>query len=439
MQRVQGNIEYIPIDKIKPHPNNPRKKLGDLAELTESIKASGIFQNLTVVPNEDDTYTIIIGHRRHAAAKEAGLTELPCAVVEMSEKEQLSTMLLENMQREDLTVLEQAEGFQMMIDLGESVKSISEQTGFAQSTVRHRVKLLELDRDTLEKQGREIPITLYIKLEQIKDVDRRNKVLKKIGTNNFDWELQRAVDDEKRERDKEEWLKRFEDMKLSDISDLSYADRWAKYKGLGTCYYSDSVEKAMKLIPDDAEQVYYTTEYSWFELFIEKPDIEEPDDEETLARKEAEKKRQDTQSALDDIASMCQDSVLEFCHNFKTRNDNDGRLIFQLFLLLVLKGDIYTSCFNVTSVIDEDVLDELDMKKENIILSDFPVVSDVPAALLAVIVDTYAEFECYDYENYYEESEALLAIYDCIKTLGYEASDEELDYINGTHELFNKS
>lgn len=144
-------FKNIEISKLQPHPQNPRKNVGDISELAESIKKNGVFQNLTVVPNGDDTYTIIIGHRRHAAAQKAGLTELPCAVVEMTEKEQLSTMLLENMQREDLTALEQAEGFQMMIDLGESVNSISEQTGFSPSTVRHRVKLLELDRDVLEK------------------------------------------------------------------------------------------------------------------------------------------------------------------------------------------------------------------------------------------------------------------------------------------------
>ena len=63
-------IKNIPIKNLKPHPNNPRKKIGDISELTDSIKKNGVFQNLTVVPNGDDTYTIIIGHRRHAAAKE---------------------------------------------------------------------------------------------------------------------------------------------------------------------------------------------------------------------------------------------------------------------------------------------------------------------------------------------------------------------------------
>ena len=93
-------IVNIAIDRLFPHSDNPRKDLGDLSELAASIKASGVLQNLTVVPDEPDNpdtdYTIIIGHRRYAAAKIAGLTELPCIVVEMSEREQLQTMLVEN-------------------------------------------------------------------------------------------------------------------------------------------------------------------------------------------------------------------------------------------------------------------------------------------------------------------------------------------------------
>lgn len=97
-------IINIETTKLQEHPDNPRKNIGDVTELAESIKARGILQNLTVVPADGDKYTIIIGHRRFAAAKQAGLTEVPCAVVDMDYKTQLSTMLLENMQRSDLTV-----------------------------------------------------------------------------------------------------------------------------------------------------------------------------------------------------------------------------------------------------------------------------------------------------------------------------------------------
>ena len=125
-------ITNIEVTKLLQHPDNPRKNIGDVTELAESIKARGILQNLTVVPAENGMYTVVIGHRRLAAAKQAGLTEVPCAVVDMDYKTQLSTMLLENMQRSDLTVYEQAQGMQMMFDLGVPVAEIVEKTGFAE-------------------------------------------------------------------------------------------------------------------------------------------------------------------------------------------------------------------------------------------------------------------------------------------------------------------
>ena len=67
----KSKLQMIPTDKLHPHPDNPRKVIGDVSELAESIKANGILQNLTVVPNNDnwDDFTVIIGHRRLAAAK----------------------------------------------------------------------------------------------------------------------------------------------------------------------------------------------------------------------------------------------------------------------------------------------------------------------------------------------------------------------------------
>ena len=104
-------IVPIPLDMLEPHPDNPRKELGDLTELADSIKTNGIMQNLTVVASPDSNkYRVVIGHRRMAAAKLAGLTELPCVVSDMDHKEQVATMLAENMQRSDLTAIEQAEG-----------------------------------------------------------------------------------------------------------------------------------------------------------------------------------------------------------------------------------------------------------------------------------------------------------------------------------------
>lgn len=144
-------ITNIEVTKLLQHPDNPRKSIGDVTELAESIKARGILQNLTVVPAENGMYTVIIGHRRLAAAKQAGLTEVPCAVVDMDYKTQLSTMLLENMQRSDLTVYEQAQGMQMMFNLGVPVAEIVEKTGFAETTVRKRLKIATLPTEQMQQ------------------------------------------------------------------------------------------------------------------------------------------------------------------------------------------------------------------------------------------------------------------------------------------------
>ena len=100
-------ITMIPCSKLEPHPDNPRKELGDLSELTASIRKQGLLQNLTVVPSPDspDKYRIVIGHRRFSASGIAGLDELPCIIdTKMTYPEQIAVMMSENIQRNDLIV-----------------------------------------------------------------------------------------------------------------------------------------------------------------------------------------------------------------------------------------------------------------------------------------------------------------------------------------------
>ena len=196
-------ITEIDIEKITPHPKNPRKNIGDLEELTKSIRTFGVLQNLTVVPdNEDrDAFTVVCGHRRLAAAKKAALPKVPCVIMEMDEREQVAVMLMENMQRSDLTLQEEAQGFQMMLDLGASIRDIVKKTGMSETKIRHRIKMNELDQDLLEEKiAGEYSINDLIALEQIKDIDRRNEVLEYIGTNNFSWHHRLAISDQKKEQ-----------------------------------------------------------------------------------------------------------------------------------------------------------------------------------------------------------------------------------------------
>src|SRR2546426_11345718 len=101
----------IPVDKIRANPEQPRKVLGDLRELSDSIKQKGELEPLLVrfVPRED-CYFIISGERRYHAARAAGLRELPCIEKIADDAETLELALVENLQRKDLTPFEEAEG-----------------------------------------------------------------------------------------------------------------------------------------------------------------------------------------------------------------------------------------------------------------------------------------------------------------------------------------
>lgn len=199
-------LQYIEVSKIFPHPDNPRKNLGDIQDLSDSIKANGVLQNLTVVPMSNGQYTVVIGHRRLAAAKKAGLSVVPCVAMEMTPQEQVRTMLMENIQRSDLTVYEQAQGFQMMLDMGETVESIAKDCGFSQSTVRRRVRLLELDADKFKKsEARGATLQDYAQLEKIETPELKNKALDAIGTANFRDVLKKAIEEEKNLRRMAQW------------------------------------------------------------------------------------------------------------------------------------------------------------------------------------------------------------------------------------------
>lgn len=213
-----SRITMVEAKKLRPHPKNPRKRLGDLTELVESIKENGIMQNLTAVPDpdKDDGYMIIIGHRRFAAGKKAGLKEFPVSIVSLDEADQVKPMLCENIQRSDLTPVEQAEGFQMMIDFGFTVDELSQNTGFAPSTIYHRLNIAKLDKDALKKKMDQLTLTDLIDLEQIEDVQVRNEILRKANRQTFAQCVQSAVNDQKMKHNEEAFVERLKAAGLTE-------------------------------------------------------------------------------------------------------------------------------------------------------------------------------------------------------------------------------
>jgi ParB family chromosome partitioning protein len=105
----------IAVDEIEPNPNQPRQQMGDLTELTSSIREKGILEPL-IVRRQKDHYQIISGERRFQAGIQAGLTELPCVERDVDDNETIELALVENIQRKDLTPFEEAEAYGQLVN-----------------------------------------------------------------------------------------------------------------------------------------------------------------------------------------------------------------------------------------------------------------------------------------------------------------------------------
>lgn len=193
----------LPIADLNPHPSNPRTDLGDLTELADSIRAHGVRQNLLVVPDPDNpaAYRLVIGHRRTAAARLAGLTHLPAAIdPSLSPVDQLELMLLENLQRTDLSPVEEADGYQGLLDLGVDAASIATHTGRSETTVRSRLRLVPLPQEARTAVHRhEITLDDAAAIADLSDVDQA-KLVKTLGTSNFRLELAKVRERAQREQ-----------------------------------------------------------------------------------------------------------------------------------------------------------------------------------------------------------------------------------------------
>lgn len=427
---MSNQISYISVEKIFPHPKNPRTQLGDLTELSDSIKANGILQNLTVVPkisngsSIDGFYTVIIGHRRLAAAEQAGLDTVPCVITEMNEKEQVATMMLENLQRSDLTVYEQAKGFQMMFDLGETVKSIAEKTGLSESTIKNRRDLLKLDEDKLkEATDRGATLQEFTELNTIKDPELRSKVLDTVGTANFRNSLISAKDKEVIAKNKPfiiEQLCRFAE-KTQIVSDKAYV----------ASYYVKTFNEPIK-IPDDSGHIKYYWSESGHYIYLYKDKIKTLDE---IKRDEKAEQIRRSKDILDEVSKRAFSLRYDFIDNYPGRK-RDMDTINGTMAMLFCNNNGFIG-FN------RKYLAELMGAKNGEFSSEhvkeyyelFP-----EQALVCMVYSVLENAGCryYDSELKYAKNETLDRVYDFLRKLGYELSDEELSLKNGTHYLLYK-
>lgn len=188
-----GDVVDVPVELIDPNKNNPRGLVNtqdqNFLDLVESIKEIGILEPLIIVRN-GKRFRNVIGHRRHKAAISAGLETVPCIIREFEADEEEDVMLIENIQRQNLTLMQQARAFsKRYIKLGKNINAVARNLGLTQSYIAQRLRLLKsipevqqlIDERKLglthgillsgfdeEKQKKLLPRATQVKIEQFK-------------------------------------------------------------------------------------------------------------------------------------------------------------------------------------------------------------------------------------------------------------------------------
>lgn len=489
------NIEMIPIAMLESHPDNPRKDLGDLTELTASIRQNGIYQNLTVVQKIDKIVTttdekladmhikncedpderkwleelrekglwissykhiIVIGHRRLAAAKKAGLEKVPCAVVRMSPQKQIETMILENMQRADLTVYEQVKGFQQLLDLGDSIEGIAKKTGFSEKTIKRRTEIARLDPDKLERimegRGKQLTLEEFDKLASIKDLKTRNKLLEEIGTRNFDYVVAAAKAAEKTKEMLPKVLTWIDGLPCKKKK-ITESDAWGydlltMYPGIEIKTWKTGKEKAeavLEKLPEGETLYYAITEGGYLKL-CKKQKVKKVK-EKSAAEIKKEKEMSAAWDYLIEQSRLAYELREKFIKDFEVTKSNYDKVIEGALLAAINNELSYSDG-------DDDKLEELlevngkeykaaggDKKAvgaiKNLDFGKHGIIKRLPQIIWALFNDS-PELICEEHmwdecwPEFDEDRSDVLALYKWLEGLGYQISEVERSLIEGT-------
>ena len=153
------NLSTLRVAEIEPNREQPRKSFDDgaIAALADSIREHGMIQPILVRPLENGSYQIVAGERRWRAARMLGLEEVPVTIRAMSDQETMQIALIENLQRENLNPIEEAQGYQELMDqFGMNQETVAARVGRSRSAVANCLRLLTLDEDVrkLVEEGR---------------------------------------------------------------------------------------------------------------------------------------------------------------------------------------------------------------------------------------------------------------------------------------------
>lgn len=430
---MTSGVQLVPVDRLRSHPKNPRRALGELRELTASIAQQGVLQNLTVVPHEGRAggWTVVIGHRRLAAAKRAGLTEVPCVVAHMTAADQVATMLAENLHRADLSAMEEAQGYQDALDLGCTVEDLVQRTGRAKKTVRSRLRLLGLPEPARRAvHSGQATLEDAALVAAIKDTDEREIAAGAMGTTNL-----RAVVAQI-ERDRELAVQKASLVAQAVAAGIDQVDAVPPgYRFVETCYsFSTSLDRYHRALAQAGDGWVFRTGDRWVELY-RPPTAEELRDQQQVADEREQRQAELAEANREQHERQERDQL--FARLRREFIQGTSRSLTQLGATAVVEHvarDLLTDLWrDIVPPVDYDVLTQvlgmptdLDDDAATQWVQDASARLSGPACLLA-----YAECAV---GTRVEPSVRWQQWYELLETLGYEMSDAEADVVFGPHQ-----
>ena len=461
---TNSNIVMIQAERLEHHPDNPRKEIGDITELAASIGVDGILQNLTVVPQpkNKDKFYIVIGNRRYEAGCAAGLKEFPCVISDMDYTKQLETMLVENMNRSDLTPYEEAKGFEQLMLAGYSTEEIAEKTGFSKATIKRRINLCQYDKELVVNAFKnQATFEDFEKLNKLKDKKLRYRAAEQLGSRNFDWEFSCCM---KEQRIAERKLIILEALKAANVEDSKNSEEQiGKMDRLFTipiCAYSDDASDMMsklEALKNLGDGEYYYFFYNCGDCSIYESNKEE--EQEEVVEPAVQKNKEEIEQ-LESLIEQMRKRHLDYIINYdRQANSAPGfalicfDTISELFKNKEIDGTYYKSIRKLESYVSEKnktIYSNFDSPmKAYAEKKPFSFWVDIVATLL--IGGTDSKYYDYLYSTYngivYKGDDKndynhryILRLKLFIKFLtdiGYEMSDEERQLIDGTHRLYH--
>lgn len=456
-------IVMINVNNIYPHPDNPRKDVGDVTELAESIKKQGVMQNLTIIPlsalteepeeqpdldteSLSSDFHVIIGHRRLAAAKLAGIETVPCKIVsKISKKEQVSIMLEENMQREDLTVWEQAQGFQMMLDLGETEDTIADKTGFSKTTIKHRLNIAKLDQDELKNKEQDKNFQLSLKdlyeLEKIEDVEERNKILREATDNrNLVYRVHSHVEQKERDKKADAIVKMLKELGVVEApkqyASEQYGNKWETVKNF---LLNDEVPESIRIKNKKDEKLYYYA--IWYEIRVvrKKKTVKKkltPAEQKEKEQKANKKYMKDVLKKLDERRRLFVTDIVE--GRIAPVKDEE-KVKDALWSALVLNQS-YLAPSQLSRFFTKQPLyacTKEEKKEASQKAAKLSILQQMLVMLNVVMNET--ELVKYNGTYYKENGQALMDGYKVLRLYGWSFEDEEEEkVVDGSHEFYEE-